>query len=147
MLIEVCGIPGSGNSTLLKMVQKVMWANWNETKDGTPPELIDFRSGLIRSKIYNHLTAYHFPRLFYRKFERMVLQFASEYPNCEKRYIDRLLNLCYAVLQRETNKVLYVMDEGPVQYMSSIPHSDPLVRSNALKAAAEELLRPVDAVI
>ena len=69
----------------------------------------------------------------------MLLDFIKDYPNSSKIFRSKLLRLNYAL--NNSSKNLILLDEGPIQYLTSIPFNERIIENEHLENAVSVLCK------
>lgn len=125
MVVEMCGLPGCGKSTLIEKCFPNPQIVYNRRKI--------FRDVRIRSQIFKVI-----PHSFPMKNEYIILRdFANEYPNANKVFISKMYRLNYALNVSKAKLVL--LDEGPIQHITSIAFDEEIKNDELLNEAVSVL--------
>jgi len=127
MVIEFCGLPGCGKSSLLNGCKP----NYNVIYDRRKI----FKKVRYQSQYFKILPGY----LPLKKEYRILLKFIKDYPDSNKVFRSKLLRLNYALNNSSNHLVL--LDEGPVQYLTSIPFDKKIIENDNLENAVSVLCK------
>lgn len=125
-IIELCGIPGAGKSTLIKNL-----------KQSNPDITFLTRDDILcQNKLIRHYNTFFQLVLCKIGFEwkelKPIYRFISEYPNHEIIFEVRLIDLFRKLRKRRNRNEVILLEEGPIQYLSSIPFDVRLKNSENL---------------
>ena len=137
MIVELCGLPGSGKSTLAAAVSEKA-GNVKDRRELLRP----YRYLRHLSKVKKLSETY----CLLSKNEKELLGFAREYESCDGRYACLLLHL-YRAIKLHKKGAAYLLEEGPLQYLTSIAYDSALVETEALKRAVSIMTQHEKAVI
>ena len=122
MIIELCGLPGSGKTTIVESMKlNTHLADRNEF----------LSQNTIRFRILKKLVYFSFFRLPLLNDITLIKEYLQTYPPCEKKYVCRLLDM-YVAYQSAKKNVIYVLDEGAIQYITSICYNSQMVSNDDL---------------
>ena len=124
MIVELCGLPGAGKSTLLNE----FITNNLHLKIWTREEIYDGRKieRTIRYLVAKKLGIGADVKLY-----RAIKNFSQQYPSCTERYEKRLFGII--VVLKKSSKKLVVLEEGLIQYVSSIAYKEELCENNTFE--------------
>lgn len=124
MIIELCGIPGAGKTTISEYIKRKIEEVSNNN--------VLSRNDLMNSDSIRNYTRWInkvYPYFCFEKSEAIIRSFAKQYPDCDRAYIIHALILAKALNTNYDSSKCYMLDEGPIQFLTSIPH-DKLIESN-----------------
>lgn len=136
MIVELCGLPGTGKSTLADDINKRIGLK-NRTSLLQLDHMLSFKWKVIKYSNKDWILT---------KEEKRLYRFACEYTNCDSLYIYRLLNIYRAIKKHNKNDV-YLLEEGPIQYLSSIAYDINLVETDLLNQAVNTMTEQERVVI
>lgn len=127
MIIELCGLPGCGKSTLFKELKK----KWKEEGEKEP---IYGREEVLK----RNLAIRALDRVLFDKYSvgerkeliRIINDNARHDSDWERRYIHRLLELTEGIRRMEGKNL--ILDEGLIQYITSLAYGSHLVAGEGL---------------
>jgi hypothetical protein len=130
MIIEFCGFPGAGKSTLVDEIENRIAA-----KDRK--ELLKLDHKL---KYFWRVIRFSKKDWLLNRDEKFLYRFSVRYPDCDLLFVYRLLKL-YRSMQMHKQEEIYLLDEGPIQYLTSIAYESEFEDTASLKQAANMMLR------
>ena len=119
MIIEMCGLPASGKSYLINKCK------FDPKQFGDRKKL--FRMVRYRSQILKIVP----DGLPLKEDYNKLRTFYKEYPASSKVFRQKLLRLNYAINCCSSNN--FILDEGPIQYITSIPFDKKIIENQMLR--------------
>ena len=134
MIIELCGLPGCGKSTLSKELLK----KWRAEAAGET--VYDREDVLKRNLAFRAVDRALFDKCSVGKRKELIEiihKNARHDSDWERRYIHRLLELTEG-MRRKSNENIF-LDEGLIQYITSLAYSNPLIPGEELECLIERV--------
>lgn len=134
MIIELCGLPGCGKSTLSKELLRI----WRGEAEG---ETVYDREDVLKK----NLALRAMDRVLFDKWSggqrkeliKIIYKNAKHDSDWERRYVHRLLELTEGI-RRKCNENIF-LDEGLIQYITSLSYVNPLMPGDELECLIERV--------
>lgn len=124
MIVELCGLPGAGKSTLADDISKRIMVK-NRTSLLQLDHTLKYKWKVIKFTGRDSVLT---------EDEKNLYRFSREYTNYDSKYIYRLLNI-YRAIKKHNKNDIFLLEEGPIQYLSSIAYDTNLVEAASLNQA------------
>lgn len=136
MIVELCGLPGTGKSTLADDISKKIGVK-NRTSLLQLDHMLNFKWKVVKHSSKDWILTEE---------EKKLYRLSCEYTNHDSLYIYRLLNI-YRSIKKHNIKDVYILEEGPIQYLSSIAYDTNLVETALLNQAVNIMTKHERVVI
>ena len=136
MIVEICGLPGIGKSTV--------------TKPFIDSKNIYGLRDCLGKRFYNNkkrdIIKFLYPKHLPKDYNE-IISFLNNYPQCDEKFKDRLLFLYEALKRNDNSDKFFLLEEGAVQHITSLPHDMDISHDNTAEPVIDKLLAKEDAII
>jgi len=147
LIIEFVGLPGCGKSTMAKSIISIFQNEKNIIKRS------DFSKTIDKMWKYPILipfaTIYYFIKPKHRRFKKDLFRFAFQFPINKLGLIYTVyLIILYELLNKNINEdKIVILDEGIIQFLSSISHNIPINNNTLLHNLVSNLKSVIEDIL